>query len=141
MTPEINEFTKLSKRKRVLESELKEVDERLSALQETVMTQFQQAEIQNINLHGITLYVGSELWAKKANENITQEDMISALEKAHLEEYATKRVNTQGLSAYFRRCEELGEEVPKALEGVIDVSRTYKIKSRLTPKGESNDKE
>ena len=141
MTPEINKFIKLTKRKREIEKELKEINEGLASLQEIVMTQFEQAEIQNINLHGMTLYIGSQLWAKKANENITTEQMILALENAHLGEYATRRINTQGLSAYFRKCEEMGESVPDALNGVIDVSRAYEIKSRLSPKGEQNDKE
>ncbi len=102
----------------------------LLSLQEVVFAQFQQANTQSMNIQGLTLYIGSQLWAKKANDNITTDDMIRALHTAHLDEYAVNRVDVQGLSAYFRRAEELEEPVPECFKGVIEVDRKYEIKSR-----------
>ena len=130
MTPEINRFAALSKLQKTLKAELSDVNGELASLQEVVQTQFEQAGTQSMNIQGVTMYVGSSLYAKKATETTSTDDMIRVLKEAHLEEYYGPTVKTASLSAYFRRCEELGEPVPKCFTGVIDVSRKYEIKTR-----------
>lgn len=130
MTPEINKFAELSQRKKILKESLDLIEKELAGLQPIVMTQFEQASTQSMRIQGLTLYMGSQLWAKKANESVTTDDMIKVLKEAKLDEYVSPQVRTSALSAYFRRCEELGEPVPECLKGVIDVSRRYEIKTR-----------
>lgn len=125
----LDNFVELTRIKRSLEKGLKQVNADLEKLQPQILEIFQEQGISMMNIHGMTLYIQSQLWAKKAPE-VDIMGAIKALEEAHLEEYTKPSINVQGLSKHFREAEELNHEVPQCLAGKIDVTRSYKIVGR-----------
>lgn len=122
-------FIELTKEKRAIEERLKIINGELSNLQDPILNEFQEQGVQSMNIDGMTMYIQSQLWAKR-NPECPPELAIKALEEAHLEEYIKPSFNTQALSKHFREREENNEEIPPCLLGKIDIVRDYKVAAR-----------
>ncbi len=129
MINQVKRFVQLTKQKRDLATEAKAVNEELAKLQEPVLEYFNEQGMQSMNIDGMTLFIGSKLYAKRCVD-ISVEEAIKALQEAHLDTFTAPAINTQGLSKYFREAEDNGEEVPSCLEGKIDVNRYYEVVAR-----------
>jgi hypothetical protein len=123
----IEEFIELSKRKKELTRELEEVKSTLGALDAIILERFTQDGTEKITRNGMTLYVHSQLWAKK-KEGISNAQAVRALEEAGYEDYTT--LNHQSLSALLREWEKAREPIPEGLQNFIEGSTAYSIRAR-----------
>lgn len=123
----VEEFIRLSKRKKELTRELEEVKSTLGSLDAVLMEQFTKDGTQAITRNDMTLYVHSQLWAKK-KEGISNAQAVKALEESGFEDYTT--LNHQSLSALLREWEKAGEPIPEGLRDFIEGSTAYSIRAR-----------
>jgi|TARA_R110002167_G_scaffold59891_3_gene169633 hypothetical protein len=126
-TQAIAEFIELMNSEKEIKAELKALGKIKSDLQEIILKHFERNGIQNIKQNGATVYLKRDLWAGR-EEGVTNEEAAQALQDAGLGEYVGP--STQGLSAYLRELDELGEQIPAPLRGKIKVTETFKIQSR-----------
>ena len=128
MTDNVAEFIELSKRKKGLKVELEEIEDRMKVLDPLIQEEFSQSGTSKVTRNGMTLYVGSQLWAKR-KEGVTGAQVCAALEAAGLEEYTT--MNHQSFSALLREWNKAGEPIPEALQSVIEGNTVYSVKGRV----------
>lgn len=127
MNDNVEEFIELSKRKKKLTDELNEVQSRLGALDVLILEEFSQNGTQAVIRNGMTVYLHSQLWAKK-KEGVSNAQAVKALEEAGLEDYTS--LNHQSLSALLREWDKSGEPIPESLQPYIEGSIAYSIRSR-----------
>ena len=120
-------FEILSRKKKELKGELKNIEDELSSYEEGVMTYFEKNGIQNIKKNGMTIFLKRQLWAGK-EEGITGAEAVEALKEAGLDDYIGP--STQGLSAYLRELDANGEGIPQELQGKIKLTEKITISTR-----------
>ena len=124
----LKQYSELAAKKAQLKTDLVAVEATMKELQEPVMSWFQEAGVQRINIGNRTLYLRRELWAGRV-DGVSNEMACEVLKLAGLEEFAVPKVNTQKLSAWCRELDAAGESLPAGFDGVIKVSETFKIGS------------
>ncbi len=158
----LKRYVALEKKRRDLDKQLKETKKSIEELDASVLEQLRKAEVQSLNIDGMTLYIRRELWVKipaqnpeaPRNEQIPEKEAaISALaENPETAEYVNETFNSQSVSAFLREieashdivlesCNRLsdleakGVQLPEALQPIkhaLGVSEVYKVGSRLS---------
>lgn len=128
-------YIDLTRRKRNIEAELREINGELAEVESTLIEQFVQDGLQSVAIKGLgTAYLRSDIWAsapKGEDGHGDYDAACDALERAGLAQFVQRRFNAQTVSAYVRnlpRDEATGAPVlPPELDGNLTVSIVPKI--------------
>lgn len=123
----IEKFIELSFKKKLLKKEYNEVASELGALEGELVDYFVQTGTKKITRQGMTVYLHTQLWAKK-KEGVTNAEAVGALEDAGLGEYTS--FNSASLSSLMREWAEMGHVIPEQVNRVIEGSMSTSIRSR-----------
>lgn len=144
-TKELTKLAALQHRKAYLEAEVKEINRKISALEEALLEQTFEEGIDRATVtighdeNGVpikrTIYRERKVWA---GHNGDVDALNDALRQAGLEEYIKETVNTNSLSAFIREYDpdhssnpdDIRARLPEPLRDVIKISEQYKLKSR-----------
>jgi hypothetical protein len=141
---QLREFVALEKRKRDLESELKQIIDRLDDLERTLVDQFLNDGVSSMKIDGRLVYIARDIYAGPL---IDRSEVIAALKASGLGQYVCENYNTQSLRAFVRevaeevnlRCEQeerlLTEEevraaLPAPLGAALKISFVHSLRSR-----------
>lgn len=130
--PALNErlarWVELTEQKRLLEAQLRKIQDELTSSEETLLEDFTLAGFQSVNLNGFTLYKQREFFCK-VKEGVDKSDVIDAFRKAGLS-HALGGPNYQTMRALAREWSEEGEGVPSTIANFVEVGDTFRLRAR-----------
>lgn len=126
--PGLHLFVYFTGRKRELEAELRQVQDRLNELEPGLVDMFSEEGIQRTTVDGYTAYLQEEVWASPLNGDIAA--LCAALKEAGFGDMVAETVNRQTLSAWVREHRKDGEPLPPAVEPVISVTAGYRLRAK-----------
>ena len=126
--PGLREFVSLTGRKRDLEAELRQVQDRLNELEPGLVDMLVEEGIQRTTVDGYTAYLQEDVWASPLDGNIA--GLCAALKVAGFGDMVAETVNRQTLSAWVRERRKDGEPLPPAVEPVISIIAGYRLRAK-----------
>jgi hypothetical protein len=141
---QLKEFVALEKRKRELDSELKQIAARLDDLEQALVPQFLNDGVNSLRIDGRLVYLAQEIYAGPLNDRA---QVIAALKASELGQYISENYNTQSLKAFVRevaeevrlRCEqqerlfteeEVRAALPAPLGAALKISFVHSLRTR-----------
>ncbi|MFZ5926319.1 MAG: hypothetical protein ACOYX1_02615 [Acidobacteriota bacterium] len=141
---QLKEFVALEKRKRDLDSELKQIAARLDDLEQALVPQFLNDGVNSLRIDGRLVYLAQEIYAGPVND---RSQVIAALKASELGQYVSENYNTQSLKAFVRevaedvrlRCEqqerlfteeEVRAALPAPLGAALKISFVHSLRTR-----------
>jgi hypothetical protein len=124
----VSRLVDLDKRKRALMSELEEVQEERTAVQNMILERWDRTEKTRATIRGVTVYRAHQTWARPKNGDY--ERACAALQKIGLGDLVQTRFNTNTLSAWVREQEDTDTPLPEELRDVIEVDTVWSIRTR-----------
>ena len=145
---QLREFVSLENRKRDLDAQLKETNQRLAELEDLIIPQFVEAGVPSmaVTVDGATrtLSIYPDVYASPLNDRT---EVAAALKASELGQYVAENYNSNSLTAYVREVwrevvERANKEqrvateadvfaaLPEPLEGVLKISLIHKLSSR-----------
>lgn len=141
---QLKQFVALEKRKRDLDSELKQIAARLDDLEQALVPQFLNDGVNSLRIDGRLVYLAQEIYAGPAND---RSEVIAALKASELGQYVSENYNTQSLRAFVRevaedvrlRCEqqerlfteeEVRAALPAPLGAALKISFVHSLRTR-----------
>ena len=118
-------FVSLSKRRDVIEEELKVLKEELAHLSNMILEVFERDGQKSATIMGKTIYIRRQLWARAKDKNYVA--ACAALKKCGLEGYVEERFNTNSISAYVRERDKANEPLPKELQDTLEISTEVSV--------------
>jgi uncharacterized protein YeeX (DUF496 family) len=94
---QLKEFVCLDKRKKDLDAELKQTNQRIAELEEALIPQFVEDGVDRMTIDSRTIYLLQKVSASPLN---SREDVIDALKQSELGQYVAENYNTQSLTAF-----------------------------------------
>ncbi len=126
--PGLREFIALTSRKRELEADLRQVQDRLNELEPQLVEMFGEEGLQRTSIDGWTAFLQEDIWASPAEGDIAR--LCAALKEAGLGDMVAETVNRQTLSAWVRERLRDGEPLPDLVDPAINVSRGFRLRAR-----------
>jgi hypothetical protein len=136
----LKQFTKLDVEKRKIKLRLKAIEAEMDALQDPIKEMFEQMEMTNTKIGDVTVYLKRDIWVGRANEDVTGEQLASALRAGGLEDYVrSENMNIQSISAWLREQlrdsgiaepGDLRELMPVDLRPLIKISDNFSVSTR-----------
>lgn len=127
-TDALREYVELTDRKRTIEAERRDINDRLDKLEEKLLSQFEEQGMQNIKIGGASVYLHRQLWAKPKDGD--KPKAVEALKRAGLDEMVKETFNVHTVSAYFREAEANEQPTPPELDDAFDLNETYSLRVR-----------
>ncbi len=141
---QLKEFVALEKRKRELDSELKQIAARLEDLEQALVPQFLNDGVNSLRIDGRLVYLAQDIYTGPVNDRT---EVIAALKASELGQYVSENYNTQSLKAFVRevaedvrlRCEqqerlfteeEVRAALPAPLGAALKVSFVHSLRTR-----------
>ena len=130
-TTSIKSLINLTRRKKEIDTELKEIEREIRFLGPQIVEDMIDNEMQKLTIDGATVYLRTQLWARATRDDpdseyaseFEQERACEALEAAGLGDLVKPRFNVHSLSAEVRRMTKAGEPIPPEFEGAINVTQ------------------
>ncbi len=94
---QLKEYVCLEKRKKELDAELKQTNQRIGELEEALVPQFVADGVDRMSLDGRTIYLLQKVSAAPVKD---RGDVIDALKQSELGQYVAENYNTQSLTAF-----------------------------------------
>lgn len=140
----LKEFVALERRKRELDSELKQIAARLDDLEQALVPQFLNDGVNSMRIDGRLVYLVQEIYAAPMND---RGQVVAALKASELGQYVSENYNTQSLKAFVRevaedvrlRCEheerlfteeEVRAALPAPLGAALKISFVHSLRTR-----------
>ncbi len=129
---QVKKFVELTKMKRELEAQLKEVNEEMAVYDKEVQEFFIDAGIQSMNVDGFTVYIARELSAKKRADV----DYVALLRNSEFAWLVKEDVNMISVKSAIREAAETGSAVtekitvPEILEQCFEIGDYFKARIR-----------
>lgn len=141
---QLKEFVALEKRKRELDSELKQIAARLDDLEQALVPQFLNDGVNSLRIDGRLVYLAQDIYTGPVNDRA---EVIAALKASELGQYVSENYNTQSLKAFVRevaedvrlRCEqqerlfteeEVRAALPAPLGAALKISFVHSLRTR-----------
>ena len=124
-TSTYKEFVELAKRKKQLNSQLKDIEDKLALLSESILEEWIESGSNSHKIDGMTIYLHSQGWATP-REGKTRFDVVSALEVSGMDEYVN--FNSQSFSAFLREASD--DDMPDDLKEVVELKMKHSIRAR-----------
>ena len=127
----VQEFVKLSREKRQLESRLEEVKAALRDLQDPISDHFEREALQNCSIDGGTVYRHRQVFASLIPDSQGCYDQAhQALRQAGMAHIIQTTVNHQDLITWVRDLEEREAPLPREVQTHIKVSEVFQMRER-----------
>ena len=110
-------------RKQAAEAALKIASAAYRELEQSVLAEFEKANVKQIKLDGHTVHLHRQVWASAKDGD--QQRLCAALGACGLNDVMRLTVNSHTLSAYVRDQESAGEPLRPELQEAIKVSEVY----------------
>lgn len=130
-------YAALFKQKKQTETKLAGIKERMAKIESIVLEEMTESGVASMNIKDVTLYIKRELWAgvvrgEDETSRMAQSRACEFLDEFGLGHLYALKVNTQGLSAYFREEDKKGtlEETLKPMEKGLKCTEVFKIGAR-----------
>lgn len=148
-TKKASEFAALYRQKQELKSAMATIDDKLKAMEASLLEDFMAEGVKSVDLDGSKVYLSSQTWARLDKQNLCGEMGMSddeamalactKLGRAHMGEFVRKSFNTHSLSKHFRDelqsieaegrvVENLEDLLPPSLRGIIAITEDQHIK-------------
>lgn len=127
-TDQLAEFAELTRTKRELDKQLKEINGQLASLEEALIEQFAAANMQSVNANGATVYVNHKVSARVIDGK--EEEALALLDDEGLADIAKRRPNAQSLAAAVRERQADGD-LPDSWTDVFQITNYAKLGCRL----------
>ena len=112
----------------------REIQDEINDIEPVLLAHFEKTGTQKITQNGLTVYLKRDLYAGLCEDGsgskISEEVAKQALKDAGLSDFCLEKINTTGLSAFFRELDEAGQELPEQLVGKFKANEVFKISSR-----------
>lgn len=118
-----------------LNAQKKKLDAEYDIIERLLLEQYEQEKVTSVTVsvgdRDRVVYVSKRFWARKKNEDVTNEQVYDALIADGMEELAQRTFNTNSLSAYLKTAlAEEGASLPPNLAQVIDAKEYPSISTR-----------
>lgn len=123
---DLKKFVSLTKQKKSMEEELKDIQSELDRLESLLISFFEEQGIQKISVDGRTVYIRRQLWMKQ-NEGTDKQAACNALKQAGLEDFVKENFNVQTISSYARELDQQGEKIPTSLKKYFNVDEVFRV--------------
>lgn len=130
---QVREFAKLSEQERHLKTELDEVKAQKAKIETTLIDQFTQNGVQNINVDGSTVYLHDTIYGKAKDKEALAERLKEFGDEWNY--LVLESVNSNSLSARIRELDvdEFNNPIlPEGLEEVVECG--HRVSVRATKK-------
>jgi len=141
---QLKEFVALEKRRKELDSELKNIAARLDDLEQALVPQFLTDGVNSLRIDNRLVYLAQEIFASPLND---RSQVIAALKASELGQYVSENYNTQSLKAFVRevaeearvRCqqeqrplteEDVRHSLPAPLGDTLKISFVHSLRCR-----------
>lgn len=128
-----DQIDELEQKRSAIEHQIKELKKQIQPYEEQLLQMFAENGVNNIKIHGKTIYIHRQLWARPVDGDY--ERACKILREIGLDEYVKETVNVNNISAYVREQDEMGSELPSSFYDAFRVDEVYKVRSRLSDKG------
>ncbi len=140
----LNDFVRLTKKIRKLESELKQEKNKLKEISaDKLLSVFTKNGIQNIVYDGVTIYIKRDTGISVVR-GVPKEKAVEVLKANNLEDFVEIKPDTSGLKKYFTELVEqeaaegkvvsIEEVIPEPLQPIFKAFEDFKLQAR-TPRG------
>lgn len=123
-----DKLDELETQKTVIEEQIKELKRQMRPYEEQLLLFFSEHGVNNIKLHGKTLYIHRQLWARPLDGDY--ERACKVLRDIGLDEYVKETVNVNSISAYVREQDDMGIELPERFMDGFRVDEVYQVRSK-----------
>lgn len=120
----IQELLDLVEKKKNLNMELKDTQERINQLEPWVVDHLAENDVDGLKLNGKSIYVQHRVFTKVIG---SKDEAIRALKEAGLDEYVAENFNRRSLDGYIGELIKNGEELPPEFEERIGFSEDFKV--------------
>jgi len=128
----LRQYIRLTTERRALKDKDDELKTLIAAVEEQLLSQFQQDGVQRMTCDGHTVHLRRELWASAGGDT---PGLVAALKAAGLGDLCTETVQAQRLSAWVRefdpqKClapEAIVNQLPEEVRPAITVSEVFKL--------------
>lgn len=127
-TDALRRYVALTRRKRTIKAEEKEINQQLEKLEQQLLAQFEHSGLDATRLDGHTVYLQRQIFANARDGD--QQRAVEALHAVGLDDYVRERFNPQQISAYVREQEELGNELPDPLKDALTIHEKFTLRVR-----------
>jgi len=121
------EYIELTARKRALDDDLKELNERLVLIEMELLDQFEAAGVDKIGKDGYTLYMARSLRPRAKDGD--RERMLEAIKANGYGDLVKEDIHPKRLEAIVRELDGQGEMLDWA-KGTIEIYEQYNIRVR-----------
>ena len=121
------EYIELTARKRALDDDLKELNERLVLIELELLDQFEAAGVDKIGKDGYTLYMARSLRPRAKDGD--RERMLEAIKANGYGDLVKEDIHPKRLEAIVRELDGQGE-MPGWAKGTIEIYEQYNIRVR-----------
>ena len=121
------EYIELTARKRALDDDLKELNERLVLIEMELLDQFEAAGVDKIGKDGYTLYMARSLRPRAKDGD--RERMLEAIKANGYGDLVKEDIHPKRLEAIVRELDGQGE-MPGWAKGTIEIYEQYNIRVR-----------
>ncbi|MDD3513540.1 MAG: hypothetical protein PHV21_06020 [Synergistaceae bacterium] len=121
------EYIELTARKRALDDDLKELNERLVLIEMELLDQFEAAGVDKIGKDGYTLYMARSLRPRAKDGD--RERMLEAIKANGYGDLVKEDIHPKRLEAIVRELDGQGE-MPDWAKGTIEIYEQYNIRVR-----------
>jgi hypothetical protein len=129
-------YVALVEKKRKHEDDIKDLNEKIAALETTLITNMQKGGLTKLSINGSTCWLDRKVWAGADNGNMPL--LAAALKEVGLDDYVKEGVNAQTLSAWVREFdpdgtlspEEIKAALPAPVQPTIRISEVFNLRVR-----------
>lgn len=141
---QLKEFVSLEKRKKDLDAELKQTNQRIAELEDALIPQFVANGMSKATVDGRTVYLMQKVSASPWTD---REEVIAALKASELGQYVAENYNTQSLTAFVNEIrkdlevrfekeekplteQDVRDALPEPLGKALKITFFYKLGNR-----------
>lgn len=125
-TSALRSFADLTKRKRALEAEVREINRQIETVKEAALEELAESGLTSAPFDDMTVYASHEIRAKVTD----REAACAALREAGFGDLVQTTVNLNTLSALLREMHREGDPLPEEFAGVIEKVEYYDLRAR-----------
>lgn len=129
----LRRYLELRGEQAIAEAEGKAIKDEANLLEGELVEAFSEAQMQNVNLDGKTVYLHRSTFAQR-KAGVETEDLKAGLRAAGADDLITETVNAQTLSAYVRELTEDDDApgLPEPLVDLLELGERYAIRIKAS---------
>lgn len=122
-----NDFIALTREKKRRESELSEINDKLTALSDLLCEQMAAQGVQNVKMtDGSTLYIRTDRYVNKRS-GVSQQQVCDVLERLDLGYMVSLGYNAASLKSKVKEMQEQEEAIPEELSTLLNIGEMRRV--------------